>query len=836
MFHALISVAVSGSAAWRNQATDETLSALTCLPQEQSNSLARSLFSAILPGRRVALEIQDWPTHRLHTRILEILLRERLDYQVEVRYYALLDQSSGAAYQRVGDGFVDVNAEVHPALVRPLRASLVEANRIRSSGAIGYDAREGWFVNRDALTGSAPLTRMYQNATGWRLESDAIDPVDFIRRFSSAAVGRLKRAEDVAPPDFDLCLLPGNPSPGGTYDCANGTWTADHLRCSPKGTPRGSRPPCAALIAQRADFAPGQNERIIVSAGLDLQITYSMDTRNVFNTEQPTLFYSNAPSLFVNANPTNATFVRINFLDHLRCDDGRFHPKATSTPYPNPSLHCDFAQQRPETIVAQAFLNRGYNSEQASTLLLRYSQSDESVNTLLVLYQTLIAQMGADPYALARHVGTDRTKYDGNVEFAVACEWLKANKAVWARWISPIEDDIMISWLVVTIVTLLSVVYTSNAIYRFYFGVDVVRGTLRYALGTTQKAAVLVTQATVRNLLAVADLHPGETPTGGALATAVRLSQWVATCRRGSGGAPTISFAAAEYACAETDESVLIALKRFGGDTSRPATATVITRDGTAVFGRHYAQLVQGGDGPVPQKKMPVPYSVLTPHAGDVTRHPARIEHVRFAAGEATALVRVAMCALDQVTSSTFFHVHLESAALADGTPLARSPISDAVVHIRDVSYFPNSYTLKHPRPDLRKTYTSYAQAAAAAVDDLQEATTVKTLTSKKKKKKKKGSSQLGFREKAELLLDRLQLARHFAWELTKFEAHWTFWWHVQHVFLAGTSFSNQLLFALFIDHGLGSDGHPGWCLTLGVAKLCTWVLTYRVFYFIPPT
>jgi hypothetical protein len=91
--------------------TDMTRSNLTCF--SQSVPRRDSFFGrATAPIR---LEMRGWDSHVLVSRMAEILLREKLGFDVEVQKF-----SSGAyIYTRIAQGIVDLNVEAWPGVYHP---------------------------------------------------------------------------------------------------------------------------------------------------------------------------------------------------------------------------------------------------------------------------------------------------------------------------------------------------------------------------------------------------------------------------------------------------------------------------------------------------------------------------------------------------------------------------------------------------------------------------------------------------------------------------------------------------------------------------------------------
>ena len=91
---------------------DRTRSNLTCFSQRQPRR--ESFFGRAIPPIR--LEIRGWDSHVLASRMVEILLREKLGFDVQVQQFA----SGSYIYKRIAEGVVDLNVEAWPgALSKP---------------------------------------------------------------------------------------------------------------------------------------------------------------------------------------------------------------------------------------------------------------------------------------------------------------------------------------------------------------------------------------------------------------------------------------------------------------------------------------------------------------------------------------------------------------------------------------------------------------------------------------------------------------------------------------------------------------------------------------------
>ena len=269
-----------------------------CFPKDQRH--VRPVSSLI------KLEIMSWGSHEHITRFTEILLREKLGYDVRVLHFED-DSSTDLAYRRVANGDVSFNMELWPrsALTSDPAIEFVggldyatDPDRTWSShkhgyfdlGMLGYVGRSGWFVPVRALRNLVPARSSFWQWS--KLGSLAsIGAFDVL----SAESGSGGSGSGGADP---MLLMTSNQLPttalttgpcadggtlswyGGTLDCSRGAWapSATTHACCPRSMKSASgcfgRPPCIALMADSPLTDMGQNEAKVLASSLPLEIVY----------------------------------------------------------------------------------------------------------------------------------------------------------------------------------------------------------------------------------------------------------------------------------------------------------------------------------------------------------------------------------------------------------------------------------------------------------------------------------------------------------------------------------------------------------------------------------
>lgn len=264
-----------------------------CFPPEEREDL--SLFFA--PKRQLRLEIAGWQSHKVVTRMAEILLREKIGYNVTVLNFGgrwneptttgdprmcPADETSSVSgapgfrargtgecrVLRLRDNVVDINLELWPGsflndsvTTEVMSKAYVSASEL---GSIGYLGRSGWFIPRASLRDVA--TGPYGDAP-WR----ALMPLLSSVQHTLANHTRLP----VPPSTCDKMIH----ATFGSYNCSAGEWTSETANCcsraaSAAGTCAVGLPPCAVLHIEAIGSDSNRNEAALAGSGLELQIQY----------------------------------------------------------------------------------------------------------------------------------------------------------------------------------------------------------------------------------------------------------------------------------------------------------------------------------------------------------------------------------------------------------------------------------------------------------------------------------------------------------------------------------------------------------------------------------
>lgn len=155
--------------------TDQTAAGGRCFPTQVAQ---RSSFLDVFPDEGQApyrmagaapdefvLEIRTWDSHKIVTRMAQILLTEKLGYKVKVVKYG----SGRYIYDRLRTSMVDANLECWPGNHDSAAGSdgtetkppAVAAQQVGGGapmvGATGYSGQSGWFISEPALRPNLPL-------------------------------------------------------------------------------------------------------------------------------------------------------------------------------------------------------------------------------------------------------------------------------------------------------------------------------------------------------------------------------------------------------------------------------------------------------------------------------------------------------------------------------------------------------------------------------------------------------------------------------------------------------------------------------------------------------
>lgn len=134
----------------------EWTSSAQCFPSsEQFKYGGATIFHGAGGPPKIVLEIQNWMTHQLNTRVAEILLREKLGFDVEVRYFDDATQNSYHAYERLQERKVDLNVELWPIYYQTLRDELMQSDKFALGYLTGFTAKMGFYIPKQNVGVSA---------------------------------------------------------------------------------------------------------------------------------------------------------------------------------------------------------------------------------------------------------------------------------------------------------------------------------------------------------------------------------------------------------------------------------------------------------------------------------------------------------------------------------------------------------------------------------------------------------------------------------------------------------------------------------------------------------
>ena len=392
--------------------------------------------------RKIILETADWQSHRIIMRAAEILLREHLGYEVEVRDYAshgsgtaaYTDDADGcgasyqaSAYCRLKDGHVDINFELWPGSLPAELATSLQAKVLLTAsqmGEVGYEARSGWFI---------PVSSLRDVATGplgdapWR----SLMPL-----FNSDAVQSSIVNHTRLPTPASTCdAAKGETMHGfGSYDCERGAYTSPTSACcsssaAASGSCSESQKPCGVLMSSSPKYDVGRNEAALAGSALPIEIQYGDVEALVERAEAealPALVYAWEPwPSFV----AKGRMIRVGLTDQVYCQAYGGATSSSAARKSNVNVlyenACDFPQQKLVKIAA----NRLITGEEAA---LQFA-ADFNFS-----YAQITQAMDDAEFALAANSTLDAPHADA---FNRACGLLKASSGIhsgsgsWERWI-----------------------------------------------------------------------------------------------------------------------------------------------------------------------------------------------------------------------------------------------------------------------------------------------------------------------------------------------------------------------------------------------------------------
>ena len=282
----------------------------TCLREKRAVGLSNVLgLSALFDSQKsIRVHQSNWASARVVTALAEIILREELDFQVQVYQAAAGDSLT---YKYIGDHLVDVNFERWPALdvkkaeknaarLQTCGPSFHRVPCLRLSGSLGYSGRSGWYL----LNSTLPQTLVLDGATVGSQDGQG----DFVSYFgynesvahaisrgnwanldflaSPFAISHFLRAGEL--PVLNTCsvlqahMANTSAATRGLYSCLTGSWTPHNAPCCPRSGVKTDGSACApgesqclALVVDEPTYDLDTNELILANSGLPFEIVYA---------------------------------------------------------------------------------------------------------------------------------------------------------------------------------------------------------------------------------------------------------------------------------------------------------------------------------------------------------------------------------------------------------------------------------------------------------------------------------------------------------------------------------------------------------------------------------
>ena len=309
----------------------------SCFPSEEH---APRRASVVFGNRKIVLPLAPWQSHRITTRLAEILLREKLGYDVYVRGFEDDFRAyANSAYERIRDGTVDMDFEMWPGSIPMGNESLQKAGTML--GDLGFTATSGWYI---------PIASLRKVATGPLGDALWHQITTLVGSGAETQLGDYTQF----PTPASLCnAVRQHPVGFGSYDCGQSAWTLSSAECcNSVAAAAGSCAPglasCAILSVSSPFVDVGRNEAALLGSGLRAQIQYGAQDELIRRAEVegiPLILHSWEP------NPSiisEGRFLRLRLTEKQYCesssdpDDRKTyvvtkHPKA-----------CDFPLQKVE--------------------------------------------------------------------------------------------------------------------------------------------------------------------------------------------------------------------------------------------------------------------------------------------------------------------------------------------------------------------------------------------------------------------------------------------------------------------------------------------------------
>ena len=209
----------------------------------------------------IRLSSRKWISHKRMTYIVEILLREKLGYRVEVHDLA---ESMDEAYTVISEGKADFDVEMWPSSDPVAFERAIDVHKTPNNfvdmGELGVKARSGWFLR-------TVLVRRAADASGTQLfQWMSLATLEQIDAFNGSAANptHLMTSDFIVkfPP---LGLLP---SLHASSMCCS---QADirNTTCTP------GMGACTIVATANPKFDPGENEKRAAMSGLPIEVVHA---------------------------------------------------------------------------------------------------------------------------------------------------------------------------------------------------------------------------------------------------------------------------------------------------------------------------------------------------------------------------------------------------------------------------------------------------------------------------------------------------------------------------------------------------------------------------------
>lgn len=494
--------------------------------ESSRNSVPMAIQSLLGLRNKITLEAVWWETQAMQTFALEILLREKLGYEVEITEYTdwlgciefatyaedngLLNgpyPTTALQYINLLLGKKSFDVELWTQSGKSARDEITDAvtlsnpAKVSFDGNLGPSARNGWFINADALNGTYFDTLSLIKANGgFNISS----PVSLMRSSELKLSSDFPKEVDPGPWKTNFCKGENRTSfQGGTLDCVFWTWESPTANCCTRRMMNESKceglEECFALVVESPGWltATEKNELRVIASAAPLEIVYAgpLGTKKVVkiaeDANKPVLFYWWEPELFIQPYTNDAgvvdnyRFARVNMLDEMYCANNQFVESSYRSSYStafsqnHTSSPCDFAK---DVLEKASYLPDRLYFQDAFYLFSKFHVSFTEVWSLVNQTQnsSLIAKRDAIKNEWV-DVGEDaRIDTDLSLLYSLgACEWLKQNEHIWINYIEPntyIFDSIE-KIMIALFVFLAYVIFQMCLIYRRgqYYDVEVKR-------------------------------------------------------------------------------------------------------------------------------------------------------------------------------------------------------------------------------------------------------------------------------------------------------------------------------------------------------------------------